>query len=515
MKFLFRRHLVKDLQSEAANDKRLHRVLGPVNLTALGIGAIIGGGIFSLSGVIAAQYAGPAVVLSFILAGVASVLAALCYSEFASVVPLSGSAYTYGYATLGEFVAWIIGWDLVLEYAVGAITVSISWSGYVLSLINDMGIHLPTGIASVAAATGTRLIDIPDVAAVTAQVPRGWQVFDPLLAGHLTSGGVDPAALVQVTTLFNLPAVIIVLLISALLIVGAKESARFNNGIVVLKLAVLLLFIGGTVAAVKMSNWQPFFPESEGPGVFGWSGVMRGAGLAFFAYIGFDAVSTAAQEAKNPQRDVPIAIFASLLICTVLYITVAGIMTGVVSYKQLSVPDPIALVANYAGLKWMGTFIKIGAIIGLSSVVLVMLYGQSRVFFSMARDGLLPPFVQQVHPRFRTPWITTAVTAVLVAVFASFLKLSEAGDLCSIGTLLAFVIVSVGILALRVRHPELKPAFRTPAVWFVAPAGALAALYLMVSLPGKTWLRLVIWMVIGLVIYFGYSVKHSRLAKKD
>jgi APA family basic amino acid/polyamine antiporter len=478
MKRIFRRRTVSDLQLEADSDKRLHRALGPVNLMALGIGAIIGTGIFVLTGTVAAQNAGPAVVLSFVLAGVASVFAALCYSEFASLVPMSGSAYTYGYATLGEFFAWIIGWDLILEYAVGAVTVAIGWSGYTVSFLNGIGIHIPPELS---AARGT-LVTLADGTTVKA--------------------------------LFNLPAVLIIFVATTLLVVGIKESARFNNLIVFVKLAVIVLFIFGVLHAVNPANWQPFIPANTGVhGQFGWTGVMAGAGVVFFAYIGFDAVSTAAQEARNPQRDLPIGIIGSLLVCTLLYIVVAALATGVVPYKELDVPDPIAKAADRAGLGWMASLIKLGAIAGLSSVILVMLYGQSRVFFAMSRDGLLPPFVQHVHPRFRTPWVTSIVTGVLVAFFSAIFTVRDAGSLCSIGTLLAFVIVSVGILVLRVRHPELKPSFRVKGVWVVAPLGALSALYLMISLPWRTWERLLIWLAIGLVVYFGYSFRHSRLAR--
>jgi APA family basic amino acid/polyamine antiporter len=318
-----------------------------------------------------------------------------------------------------------------------------------------------------------------------------------------------------VTALFNLPAVIIIFLVTVLLVVGIRESAHFNNAIVFVKLAVILLFLFGALAAVNPANWQPFIPANTGLREhFGWSGVVAGAGVVFFAYIGFDAVSTAAQEAKNPQRDMPIGIIGSLLICTFLYIVVSAVATGVVPYKDLDVPDPIALAADRAGMGWMASLIKLGAIAGLSSVILVMLYGQSRVFFAMSRDGLLPPFMHQVHPRFRTPWIISIVTGLVVAFFAAVFTVREAGSLCSIGTLLAFVIVSVGIMVLRVRHPELKPAFRTPAVWVVAPLGALSALYLMSALPLRTWLRLVIWLVIGLVIYFSYGIRRSHLANR-
>src|SRR5881409_1299746 len=462
---LLRRKSVTQLQADALTDHRLKRALGATNLTTLGIGAIIGTGIFVLTGTVAAQNAGPAVILSFVLAGVASIFAALCYSEFASLVPMAGSAYTYGYATLGELFAWIIGWDLILEYALGAVTVSIGWSGYVVSFLRDVGIHIP---AELSAARGT-LVTLADGT--------------------------------QVTAVFNLPAVIIIAIVTLLLVIGIKESANTNNVIVMIKVAVVLLFIIGAAHAVNPSNWHPFIPPSTGGrGQFGWSGVMTGAGIVFFAYIGFDAVSTAAQEAKNPQKDMPIGIIGSLLICTALYIAVSAVATGIVPYLQLDVPDPIAVAADHAGVGWMGRLIKFGAIAGLSSVILVMLLGQSRVFYSMARDGLLPPFVSRVHPRFRTPWLTSIVTGIGVAIFSAIFTVRDAGSLCSIGTLLAFVIVSVGILVLRVREPNLPRRFTTPWVWFVAPAGALSALLLMAALPWPTWRRLLVWFAIGIVI---------------
>jgi APA family basic amino acid/polyamine antiporter len=475
---LLRRKSVTQLQADALTDQRLKRALGATNLTALGIGAIIGTGIFVLTGTVAAQNAGPAVVLSFVLAGVASIFAALCYSEFASLVPMAGSAYTYGYATLGELFAWIIGWDLILEYALGAVTVSIGWSGYVVSFLKDIGINIPPALS---AARGT-LITLADGT--------------------------------QVTAIFNLPAVIIIAIITLLLVVGIRESANVNNVIVFVKVAVVLLFIFGAAHAVNPANWHPFIPPSTGVrGHFGWSGVTQGAGIVFFAYIGFDAVSTAAQEAKNPQRDMPIGIIGSLLVCTVLYIAVSAVATGIVPYLQLDVPDPIAVAADHAGLGWMSAAIKLGAIAGLSSVILVMLLGQSRIFWTMADDGLLPKFVSRVHPKFRTPWITTILTGIVVAFFAALFTVREAGSLVSIGTLLAFVIVSIGVLVLRIREPHLPRTFKTPAVWVVAPLGALSALYLMIALPWRTWERLIIWFVIGMVIYFLYGVRRSKLGQ--
>src|SRR5437867_2474098 len=473
---LFRRKSVTDLQKEADTDKSLKRALSALNLTTLGIGAIIGTGIFVLTGTVAAVNAGPAVVLSFVLAGIASVFAALCYSEFASLVPMAGSAYTYGYATLGEIFAWIIGWDLVLEYALGAVTVAIGWSGYVVSFLHDVGLDVPCALS---AARGT-VVKCADGTSVTA--------------------------------VFNLPAVIIIALVTTLLVIGIKESATTNNVIVFIKLAVVVLFIVFAAHAVNPANWHPFIPPAEGQGHFGWDGVVAGGGIVVFAYIGFDAVSTAAQGARDPQKDMPIGIIGSLLICTLLYILVSGIATGVTPYKDLNVPDPIAVAADRAGLGWMSTLIKLGAIAGLSSVILVMLLGQSRVFWSMSRDGLLPQVINRIHPKFRTPYITSIVTGIAVAFFAAILPIADAATLVSIGTLLAFVIVSIGVVVLRVREPGLPRAFRTPAVFVVGPLGALSALYLMISLPLRTWMRLMIWFVIGMVLYFVYGVRHSRLA---
>jgi APA family basic amino acid/polyamine antiporter len=508
---LFRRKSVTDLQTEALTDNSLHRALGPLNLILLGIGCIIGTGIFVLTGTAAAQNAGPAVVLSFALAGVVSAFAALCYSEFASLVPMSGSAYTYGYATLGELFAWIIGWDLALEYAVGAIAVSVGWSGYMVSFLRDFGIQIPPELS---AARGIRLIELPTALAVALKMKVGWTVFGGELASQIQAAGTDPASLHQVTAIFNLPAVIIVAIVTVLLVIGIRESAEFNNLIVFLKIAVVLLFIVGAARAINPANWHPFIPPNTGKwGSFGWSGVMRGASLVFFAYIGFDAVSTAAQEAKNPRRDVPIGIIGSLLVCTVLYILVSGIATGVVPYPLLDVPEPIALAADHANLGWMARIIKLGAIAGLSSVILVMMLGQTRVFWSMSRDGLLPPFVSRVHPRFKTPWLITIVTGVVVAFFGAVLPVRDAGNLCNIGTLLAFVIVSVGVLVLRVREPELQRKFKVPAIWFVAPLGALSAFALMLYLPLMTWMRLLVWFLIGMVIYFTYGCRHSKLQK--
>ena len=476
---IFRRKAIADLQAEASAEHGLQRVLGPLNLTFLGIGAIIGTGIFVLTGTVAAKNAGPAIILSFVLAGSAAIFAAFCYSEFAALVPIAGSAYTYGYATLGEIFAWIIGWDLVLEYALSATTVAIGWSGYLVSFLNNIGIHIP---AAFSAAAGTQVT--------------------------MADGS-------QVTAILNLPAIFIVLVVTAILVRGIKESATLNNIVVFIKVGVILLFILFAWRAIDPANWQPFIPANLGHRAeFGVTGIIAGAGIVFFAYIGFDAVSTAAQEAKNPQRDMPIGIIGSLLICTILYIVVSAIATGVLPYQELDVPDPIAKVATAAGLGWMARLIELGAIAGLSSVILVQLMGQARVFWSMSNDGLLPAVVNKIHPKFKTPWITQIVLGVAVAIPAGFLNVREAASLVSIGTLLAFVIVCSAVLVLRVREPNLHRPFKVPAVWIIAPAGILSCAYLMYFLPWRTWERLLIWLAIGVASYYLYGYRNSKLAKR-
>jgi basic amino acid/polyamine antiporter, APA family len=486
---LFRRKSVTALQTEAATDQSLRRALGPLNLTLLGIGAIIGAGIFVLTGQAAANYAGPGIVFSFMLAGMACAFAALCYAEFAAMIPISGSAYTYGYATLGEFIAWIIGWDLILEYLFAASTVSVGWSGYVVSFLRDVGIVIPPAFTS---------------APYNHFAPEdaGWNIWRLFTEGWVSTGAV-----------LNVPAMLIVGVITVLLVLGIRESSRFNNVIVVVKLAVILTFIGVGAAYINADNWEPFIPPATGPGQFGWDGVLRAAGVIFFAYIGFDAVSTAAQEAKNAQRSMPIGILASLAVCTLLYIAVSLVLTGVIKYTELNVPDPIAVAIDSLGaqLAWLRPIIKIGAIAGLSSVILVMMLGQPRIFYAMSKDGLLPPIFSAVHPKFRTPWLATILTGTCAMVVAGLFPIGLLGELVSIGTLLAFSIVCAGVLVLRFTDPHIHRPFRTPVYWLVCPLGVFFCGWLMYGLPRDTWARLIVWMALGMIIYFLYGRRHSRL----
>jgi APA family basic amino acid/polyamine antiporter len=486
---LFATKSIESLRAQAAEggEHSLKRVLGPLNLVTIGIGAIIGTGIFVLTGQVAAANSGPAIVLSMVLAGIASALAGLCYSEFASAVPISGSAYTYGYATLGEFFAWIIGWNLVLEYALGAATVAVGWSGHLTSFLHDfVGVEFP---ALLSAAPGTII---------------------------QTAGG-------PITAVFNLPAVLITVAVTVLIVIGIRESANVNSAIVLVKLSVVIIVILAGAAFVNTANWHPFIPANTGTfGEYGWSGVVRGAGIIFFAYIGFDAVSVVAQEAKNPQRDMPVGILGSLVICTVLYILVSGVMVGLVPYKQMAMSAAPMVVAIRAAdvasggspvLHILVMLVELGAIAGLSSVMVVMMMAQPRIFYAMAVDGLLPPFAKKIHPRFRTPHITSVMVGVAVAIAAGLTPISVLGELVSIGTLLAFVIVSLGIIFLRVKRPDLRAPFRTPWVPLVPILSALVSFSLMAFLPGVTWMRLGVWTVVGLVIYFGYGYRHSELRK--
>jgi basic amino acid/polyamine antiporter, APA family len=458
-------------ESEQAEHGGLQRSLSATALVALGIGAIIGAGIFTLTGVAAANHAGPALVYSFILAAVGCAFAGFCYSEFATMIPIAGSAYTYAYATLGELVAWVIGWALVLEYAVGAATVSVSWSATLASILRDFGITIPHALRA--------------------------SPFDA-----------NPGSI-------NLLAVFIVVAISAILIIGIQESARFNSFIVFIKVTVVVMFICIGYFYINHANYTPFIPENTGTfGVFGWSGVLAAAGQIFFAYIGFDAVSTAAQEAKNPKRDMPIGIIGSLAICTVLYILYSLVLTGVVNYKDLAVADPLPLaVDRMHDFPWVGKLMKVGSLLGLTSVILVMLLGQSRVFYSMSRDGLLPRLFSNIHPKFHTPYLSNILLAVFVSLGAALTPIEQLGKLTSMGTLFAFVLVCIGIMIMRKTRPDLPRPFRTPLVPLVPIMGVLVNLGLMLGLDSLTWKAFFIWMAVGLIVYFLYSRHNSHLAR--
>ncbi|HSL22941.1 MAG TPA: amino acid permease [Vicinamibacterales bacterium] len=469
-------------------DRALKRVLGPVQLVMLGVGAIIGTGIFVLSGQAAGAHAGPAIVISMIIAGFASALAGLCYSEFASSVPVAGSAYVYAYATLGEFVAWVIGWDLILEYALGAATVAVGWSGNFVTLLAQVGLSFP---AALSAAPGT--------------------------AVPLAGGG-------AATAVFNLPAVIITALVTALLVIGISESASVNAAIVVVKVGVVLMLIGAGAFFVDPANWHPFVPPNTGRfGEYGISGILRGAAIIFFAYIGFDAVSTSAQEARDPQRDMPRGILGSLAVCTVLYVLTSAVMVGLVDYAQLrNQPAPFVVAIEAAQQRAAGTgweeimgvakiLVTLGVLAGLSSVMVVMMLAQPRIFLAMGNDGLLPGWTRAIHPRFRTPHISTLVTGAVVAVAAGLTPIGTLGSLVSIGTLMAFVIVSIGILVLRATRPDLPRPFRVPLVPYIPTLSALVSFALMLSLPRETWERLIVWLVIGAGLYFAYGRRNSRL----
>ncbi len=467
---LFRTKSINKVIAESeTGGSRLQRSLSAFDLTMIGIGAIIGAGIFALTGNAAATKAGPAVVLSFVLSGVGCAFAGLCYAEMAAMIPVAGSAYTYAYATLGELFAWIIGWALVLEYAVGAITVAISWSGYLVRFLEKgFDIHLPF------------------------EWVNGYMVTQTDAAGVIHHG------------LFNVPAVLLVCAITVLLIVGVKESARATSAIVFIKIAAVLLFIGIGATHVNTANWSPFVP-------FGPWGIVQGAGTIFFAYIGFDAVTTMSEEAKNAQRDLPIGIIASLVVCTVLYIAVAGVLTGMVPYLELKDPAPVTLALSRVGVSWGVTLVSIGALAGLGSVVMVMMMGQPRVFLAMSRDGLLPAGISKIHPKYQTPARSTILTGVVVAVCASTMSTEIAGNLTSMGTLFAFVLVCLGVLVLRKTDPSRPRPFKAPLVPVVPVLGMLTCLGMMAGLDGATWINFFVWLAIGLCIYFSYGKRHSVL----
>ena len=476
---LWRRKSLDQLDGTAgpASGQALRRTLGPGALVALGIGVTIGAGLFSLTGIAASQNAGPAVVLSYLIAAVGCAFAGLCYSELASMIPVAGSAYTYAYATMGEFVAWIIGWDLVLEYAVAAAAVAVSWSSYLTKLLAVFGLSLPRRLCA-----------------------------SPFETVHLAGGG-------TATGLVNLPAAFIIVAVSLLLIRGISESARVNNVIVVIKLAVIVAVIGVGIGYVKTANYVPFIPPNDGSfGHFGVSGIMRAAGTIFFAYIGFDAVSTAAQEARNPARDMPIGILGSLAVCSLAYVLFAGVLTGMLNYKlMLNDASPVASAIDLTPYPWLKVAVTVGILCGFTSVVLVLLLGQSRVFYAMSKDGLLPGLFSAVHPRFQTPWRSNLVFMVLTGLLSAFLPIAQLGQMTSIGTLLAFIIVCVGVLILRSREPDRPRSFRVPFGPLLPILGVVTCFAIMASLDGLTWVRLVIWLLIGLGVYFGYGRRHSRL----
>jgi APA family basic amino acid/polyamine antiporter len=465
--------LLSEAEDAGEKGSGLKRTLSATSLVALGVGAIIGAGIFTLTGVAASTHAGPALVYSFLLAALGCMFAGFCYSEFSTMIPIAGSAYTYAYATLGELLAWVIGWALILEYAVGAATVAVSWSATIASILADFNIKIPQALLA--------------------------SPFD------------------QMPGTLNLIAIVIVAAISIILIIGVQESARFNAVIVFIKVAVVILFIVVGYFYVNRSNYTPFVPPNTGKfGSFGWSGVLAAAGQIFFAYIGFDAVSTAAQEAKNPKRDMPIGIIGSLAICTTLYILYSMVLTGVVNYKDLNVAAPLAVaVDRMNGVPWLGKLMKLGSLLGLTSVILVMLLGQSRVFYSMSRDGLLPKLFSAVHPKFHTPWLSNLLLMVFVCLGAALTPIAQLGNLTSIGTLFAFVLVCIGVIIMRRTNPDLPRPFRTPWVPALPILGVIVNFLLMLGLDALTWTAFLTWMVIGLVVYFSYSQFHSHVAHAD
>jgi APA family basic amino acid/polyamine antiporter len=476
IKQLVARKSVTAINEEIAAAPRLNRVLGPATLTSVGLGAMIGTGIFVLTGTVAASHTGPAITIAFLVAAIGCGLAALCYAELASMIPISGSAYSYTYATLGEGFAWFVGWNLALEYLMSASAVAVSWSGYVVNLIGEFGVQLPDALTN---------------------APLG-----KLADGSLGSTG----------ALLNVPAVLIVAVLAWVCYIGVRESTRLNNLMVVIKIGIIVLFILVGMSYVDTSNWQPYVPANRGEtGIFGLSGIMTGAAIIFFAYIGFDQAATTAQEARNPQRTVPLGILAALVIATVLYVVMAAVMTGMVHYSQLDVAAPVAVALDaHPQLFWLGLPVKIGAIVGMTSVILMSLLGQPRIFMAMSRDGLLWPAMERVHPKYRTPHIATAITGVFAAVIAGLFPLDVLGELISIGILLAFGAVCAGVLVLRYTAPEAPRPFRVPAAWFTCVAGVVVCLGMTAFLPHDTWVRLLIWTALGFTVYFLYGYRHSR-----
>lgn len=505
---------VAALQAEAQSGGGLKKVLGVMDLLGIGIGAIIGAGIFVLTGQAAAQYAGPGIVFSFVIAGVVSGLAGLCYAEFASIIPVAGSAYTYSYATLGEIFAWFIGWDLIVEYSLGASAVAVGWSSYVVSFLHQFDINIPPEFS---APFGTQFVFLSKdlLGKIGVSTSDGWHQLTSCTE-FLQQAGVSPDTLPHATGMLNLPAAFIVLFLMVILVRGIRESAIVNAAIVMVKLAVILLVIAVGIKFIQTDNWTPFIPPNTGQyGAFGWSGVLRGAGVVFFAYLGFDAVSTAAQEAKQPQKHMPVGILGSLALCGALYCIFSLVLTGVVNYSKLNVANPVALAIDATGIGWLSVCVKLGAIAGLTSVILVLLMGQPRIFFSMACDGLFPTFFSKTHPRFGTPANTTIVTGLVIAILSSLLPVGILGELVSIGTLAAFVVVCAGVLVLRHKRPDLPRPFRTPFSPYVPALGIVSCTFLALSLSWEAWSRLIGWLALGFAIYFLYGIKHSHQRERQ
>lgn len=518
MKHIFMRKSVAQIQAEA-NNHGLKRTLGKWNLVSLGIGCIIGAGIFVMTGTAAAEHAGPALMISFIFTGIACAFVGLCYAELASVLPISGSAYTYAYATLGEWLAWVMGWLLLLEYGVAASTVAVGWSGYINSFLLGLGVMIP-----------------PELTAATGEPIKVTDVYHPMFeaAGYAFNGAgelVNKAGEL-IKGVFNLPAFIGIGAVTSLLIVGVSESAKVNNVIVFIKVAVVLAFVVIGAFYIDPANWHPFIPENKGPGVYGWGGVFRAASIIFFAYVGFEAVSTAAQEAKDPQKDMPFGIIGSLVICTILYIGVSAVMTGIVPYQQLAVAEPMAVAVDKIGLEWFAFLIKVGAILGLSSVMMVLIYGQTRIFYVMSRDGLMPQVFSKVHSKFHTPYVNTILVGILVGLAAGVTPISLLGDLVSLGTLLAFMIVCFSVLYLRKKQPDLPRPFRTPGAPVTPLLGIATCGYLVFSIfaaldsTGDAWWQFRVhitdsgyevlqytgpYLIVGILIYVLYGYRHSKL----